>query len=250
MARTLILGRSGVGKSWYLQKVVSEAAPNFQYSILFDYEGEFLGLAGEDAPYKSFYIDPDIWEQLDKDAIARILKKNRHIRVEPEGLNDDEVVELFADLCVVAMDENGQWGLEDKSVFVTADECQHVAREGKLHDDVSRLATGGRKYLCEWCFSTQRPQLIDKSVLSQTDYAVCFQVRDRDADKAGGFIGVEDERLTSIPERRAFVVNLNEGNRSVISTDKMSQEYPHVAGDDGAADDVFESHMEQGEEDV
>lgn len=248
MARKILFGRSGVGKSWYMGWYVENAVPNFDFAIHYDKEGEETGLSSEGGLFTAFYIDRQIYEALDEETIAKIIKNNQYVRFEPEGLADEEVTELFAMLCYVAMDEHGEFGLEDKSFHISADEAHLYAPEsGKLDDRVSRLATGGRKYKCEWVFATQRAAKIDKDVLSQTDYAGLFEVRDVDADKVANFAGIPEDELTTLGKRKLILKNLNTGVRKTINTNELDREHPHHASDDGLANEVMDKQLEDGD---
>lgn len=243
MARTMTIGASGKGKSYYLQSVITQSVQNFDSVVIFDYEGEYKGLCKGDAPFKSLYLNNKIISGMDKKNLGKIIAKNPYIRLETEKASAEEIRELFDMVCDVVMDEDNQYYIgADTSVFLAVDEAQYVSRQGELSENVSRLSTGARKYGVEWCFSSQRPTLIDQDILTMADYIVCFGVRENDANRMSRLLDIEAEKLKTLPDREALVKNLNNGELGEIHTDDIPQPYEHVAGDDGRADEIFDKH--------
>ncbi len=244
MSRTVTLGRSGVGKSYYNQSIISQVTPNFDIVLIFDYEGEYKGLCKDEAPFKSFYVDRKVAKQISKKQIANILKRNKYVRLEPEGMSLETIRDFFSEICIVLMDEDNRWNLKDKSVFLSVDESQKVISNNKIQEPASRLGTGARKYFVEWNFISQRSQLISKDILSQADYAVIFELNDeRTAKKASKYTQIKKEKIQNLGERKAFIKNFNSGEVNKIHTDNIPQPYEHIAGDDGRADEIFERQI-------
>lgn len=240
----MTIGASGNGKSYYLQSVITQSVQNFDSAVIFDYEGEYTGLCKGDAPFKSLYVNDKIIARMKPKNLGKIIAKNPYLRIETEKASADEIRELFDMVCVVSMDEESTYHVgADTSVFVAVDEAQYVAKQNELSASVSRLSTGARKYSTEWCFSTQRPTLIDQDVLTMADYIVCFGVRENDADRMSRLMDIDANTLKTLPERKAIVKNLNNGDVGELHTDDIPQPYPHEAGDDGNADEIFNRHL-------
>lgn len=165
-----------------------------------------------------------------------VLYKNRYIRVVPEGLTDDELkvlVEMLADAAMKAGD-----------CHFSLDEAHLVAKTHNIGDKLMRLATGGRKRGVEWLFITQRPQKMHEDLLSQSDYTIYFELRDRDRDKAAEkseAVPNAEERLESLGKRNAIIEDFDNGEWVQFSTEDLDRSIPHVSGDDGKANRVYES---------
>lgn len=293
MARVMVLGRSGSGKSWFAGKILAdilegdadfdgenppdeaEAAVNdatsedsrgFEYAAHLDLEDEERGLSQADDPllltfevdsetlasvvsYKTERDAPDYIpeRELEGDGpfhlplVKWVLYRNRYVRFVPEGLSKDEMVLLVEFIADAAMQAG--------STHFSLDEAHLVAQKHNIGDKLMRLATGGRKRGVEWLFITQRPQKIHEDILSQTDYTIYFNLRDRDlekaADKAEAIPDAEGE-IGALGKREAIIEDFDAGTYEQFSTDGMERAYPHAAGDDGVANPHWESLLGDG----
>lgn len=262
MARTVVFGKSGSGKSWYTgQKIGEILEPDdpedeFEYAIHVDLEDEERGLSlAGDALLKTFecdkemlrkqvVVDPDdppeyIPEKELKDgpviALPKwVVYKNKYVRAVPDGLSDAETLvlsEMMADAAMLTGD-----------CHFSMDEAHRLVTLGKIGPRVEDVVTGGRKRGVEWVFITQRPAAIHKQVIAQADIGVFFKLTsERDvkkADKLAESFDAEDV-LPSLSKRTAIVENYDDGTARKIDTNDLERKYPHVAGDDGKANDKW-----------
>lgn len=310
MARSIVLGRSGTGKSWFsgwlLQDILrgsleghhvfgecdcdddgcghtpgddgfvvaasadSVASPDgeddtFRYAVHIDPEDEERGFSDPDDPvlltytatsdniarYVKFreqpeYIPDDEWAEGPEVLLPKwVFYRNRYVRVVPDGLTDGELkvlVEMFADAAMKAGDTH-----------FSLDEAHLVATKHNIGSKLMRLATGGRKRGVEWLFITQRPQKMHEDLLSQSDYTIYFELRDRDRDKAAEKSeAIEDaeDTIESLGKRRAIIEDFDRGVYHEFSTEDLEREIPHVAGDDGRANRTYEGLIEDGDGDA
>lgn len=267
MSRVAIFGMSGSGKSWYTGKKIADILEpedeedEFEYAIHYDLEDEEVGLSQEgNALLKTFECDGDLLRRqviVDEDeppsyipereledgpviALPKwVVYKNKYVRVVPVGLSDEErkvLAEMMADAALMTGD-----------CHFSMDEAHVLARQGSIGDRLERLITGGRKRGVEWCFITQRPQAIHKQIIAQADIGVFFQLTsDRDLTKADALAEYFDaeETLPGLGSRIAIVENYQTGTAQKVDTNNLERAYPHIAGDDGKADDKWMSDGE------
>lgn len=258
MARVVIFGKSGSGKSWYTgQKIGEILEPDdpemeFEYAIHVDLEDEERGLSLKgDALLKTFecnkeklreqvIVNPDDppsfipeKELADGPIIALpkwVVYKNKYVRAVPDGLSDAEEVvlaEMMADAALTTGD-----------CHFSLDEAHRIATTGKIGPRLETVITGGRKRGVEWVFITQRPQAIHKQIIAQADIGVFFKLTsERDvmkADKLAESFSADDV-LPGLPKRTAIVEDYDKGTARKLDTNTLDRAYPHVAGDDGKA---------------
>ena len=267
MARVAIFGMSGSGKSWYTGKKIADILEpedeedEFEHAIHYDLEDEERGLSLEgDALLKTFEVDADTLrkqividdddppsyipeEELEDGPVIYLVKwviyKNKYVRVVPTGLTDDEQV-VLSEMCADAAMTAGD-------CHFSMDEAHEIAQNGVIGRRLKRVITGGRKHGVEWCFITQRPQAIHKQIIAQADIGIFFQLTsERDlkkADKLAESFDAEDT-LPELGSRVAIVEDYAEGNVRRIDTEELERDYPHVAGDDGKANDKWLSDGE------
>jgi DNA helicase HerA-like ATPase len=238
MARVVILGASGSGKSWFAGYLLELAAPQFDFVIHFDIENEEVGLSdsARDPLLKTLYVDEDRYSSLN---LPRVVYRNRRVRVVPEGLTLEEMRELYGRLCrtamILAAEENAG------SVYVSCDEAHNVVpQQNNLDDRVERLITGGRKYGAEVQHTSQRPQLLHKTALSQVDRAVYFRLgEDNDIRKIQKQSEIDANLLLELDKRQCIIENRDSGERVTQNTEELTRTYPHYSGDDGIVDEVL-----------
>jgi hypothetical protein len=301
MARVNILGRSGVGKSWFsgwvLEQVLlpgvgddpeledaddesglpnpmnneeneadtmtpdfGEGDGSFEYAVHIDVEDEEQRFSAADDPVlltytatqenirKAVQFSGDAPDYIPENALEDgdtillpqwVLYKNKYVRVVPEGLTDEELqvlVEMLADAAMKAEDTH-----------FSLDEAHLVARKHGIGKKLMRLVTGGRKRAVEWVFITQRPQKLHEDILSQSDYTVYFELRDRDRDKAAEkseAMENAEEKIESLGKRRAIIEDFDRGEWVEFSTEDLERDIEHVSGDDGRANEVYEGLLD------
>lgn len=263
MARVVVLGRSGSGKSYFAGKKLIDILDRdgedaFERAIHIDLEDEERGLSLKEDPLLLTYEvdkrdirsavvypnrhevpdyipDKELEDGLTVLAPKWVFYKNKYIRVVPDGLTTEEMrylVEVLADAAMKAGDTH-----------FSMDEAHLVADQHDMGDKLMRLVTGGRKRGIEWLFITQRPQRLHEDVLSQTNYTVYFQLTsNRDVKKAADSAEAFDakEVLPGLGQRKAIVENFDTGEATVIDTDGLDRKYPHKSGDDGRADEAWQ----------
>jgi DNA helicase HerA-like ATPase len=229
VARMTILGSSGTGKSWYAGWMIENIAPELEYGIHLDYEDEERGLSLAENPlYETAAIDEDL---LSTD-FESVLRRDKRLRVVPDGLKKSEIQDLAESLADAA--------LEVGDCFFSWDEAHNVAGKHEIGDRLERLVTGGRKFGVEWLAVTQRPQKLHEDILSQSNVSVYFAVdSDRDLKKVDESSSVDIDRIRELDERQAIIENHGTGDVKAIDTNNLDRKYPHVAGDDGKAEDVL-----------
>jgi len=230
VARITVLGSSGTGKSWYAGWVLENTALEFEHAVHLDYEDEEKGMSLADNPmYLSAYIDEELLGKVD---FENLLRKDKRLRVVPDGLTKSEIRELAEKLADAALEVGG--------CFFSWDEAHNVTEKHDIGDRMERLATGGRKYGVEWLAVTQRPQNLHEDVLSQANVTVCFSVdSDRDLKKVVESTSMDRSEIKTLDERQAIIENHDSGEMKKIDTNNLDRKYPHVAGDDGKAEDVL-----------
>ena len=230
MARITILGASGTGKSWYAGWMIENTVPEFDRAVHLDYEDEEQGMSlSEDPLLRTLFVDEELLGGLD---FEQVLEKNRRIRVVPDGLTKNEIQALAEKLAAAS--------LELGDCFFSWDEAHNVTPNRDIGDRMERLATGGRKYGVEWLAITQRPQKLHEDVLSQSNVSIYFGLsKDRDLKKIDGSSSVDIDRIQNLEKRQAIIERHDNGEIREIDTNDVDRKYPHVAGDDGKAEDVL-----------
>lgn len=279
MARVMVLGRSGTGKSWFSGKILADILTGdadfdsdgedegFKYAAHLDLEDEEKGLSDPEDPLlrtmevTSEKLEGVVSYKTEADAptyipveelegtgpyhiplVKWVLYRNRYVRYVPDGLSKPEtklLVEMVADAAMKAGDTH-----------FSLDEAHLVAEKHNIGDKLMRLATGGRKRGVEWLFITQRPQKIHEDILSQTDYTIYFNLRDRDLEKAADkaeALGDAEAEIGGLGKREAIIEDFDAGTYSQFSTEGMERKYPHVSGDDGVANPYWESLLDEDE---
>lgn len=234
MARVVVLGRSGTGKSYYTGSLLEQTVPMFGLACHFDIEDEEIGLSdrNHDPLYLTVSVDREKAGRLDW---RRVLIKHRKIRVVPEDLTEDEQRALYAEICRQVMRLGKQ---TDATAFVSCDEAHNVLRQNDLPKECERLITGGRKHGVECLHISQRPQLLHTTVISQADRRIYFAVSDsNDLGKINKQSNFQAQKLKDLPARTCIVENKDSGEWTEVDTDGIDRERPHYSGDDGIVDD-------------
>lgn len=240
MARMIVLGASGSGKSWYAGAVLEQAAPQFDYAIHFDPEDEEVALSapakatGYPPLYRRLPVSPATYQRLN---LLKAVHRNERVRVVPEGLTTDEMSDLYGICAAVAMKLAKD--MNAGTVLVSCDEAHNVVHEGSLDERIERLVTGGRKHGAEVCHVSQRPQLVHKTLLSQTDKAVYFRLgEDNDLKKIDKQSAVPSGEILALDKRECIVEDRDSGDWTLVDTERdVTRQRPHFSGDDGQLDE-------------
>lgn len=247
MARTVVLGKSGTGKSWKLGKYLEEVVPQFTHAVHFDLENEEAGLCvngndGSPPVFRTLYIDREAYGgEFD---LPKTIARNKKVRVVPDGLNKDQVEDLLGAICAIGM-ELGKH--EDITFHLSVDEAHNVAPKTGIDERISRLITGGRKRGVEYAFATQRMQKLHEDILSQANWGIYFQITgDRDLSKIDGSIDAfqADEVLPTLEKYHCVVEDKEAGDWWEVNTQNETRHHPHMADDDGLADEYLAARSE------
>lgn len=263
MSRVLILGGSGSGKSWYagqkLESILTEDGEEaFEHAVHVDLEDEEKGLSLKDDPlFLTAEIDQDRLREVlvvdereppeyipeaelsDGPVVALpkwLLYKNGYVRFVPDGLTQEEMV-VLSEMCADA-------AMTAEDCHFSMDESHLVANNSQMGQRLNRLVTGGRKRGVEWVFITQRPQAINKQIPAQANLVIYFRLSsDRDKKKAAAMADAFDgeEELPKLGKREAIVEDQETGEWWKIDTNDLDRNYPHIAGDDGKADEKWKA---------
>lgn len=233
MARVVVLGRSGTGKSYYTGYLLEKVVPEFTLAIHYDIEDEEQGLSDRnyDPLYRTLRIDQDLSRRLNW---RSVVGRYRKLRVVPIGLTEAEMRALYAGLCGIVMKLcKGR----KATGFVSCDEAHNILKQSKFPVPCERLITGGRKHGVECLHISQRPQLLHTTVISQADKRICFGISDdndlRKIDKQSSFPA---HLLKNLQSRTCIIENKDTGNWEELDTNEISRRRPHFSGDDGIVD--------------
>jgi hypothetical protein len=255
MARKGIFGRSGAGKSWYGGYYLERILPQFDYAVHFDIEDEERALSRRgDALLKTFYVDKEFadrtveYDDYVMPLVQAVVLENKKVRIVPDGLTPEEQRELFAELSSLAM----EIGETSANFHLSADEAHTVVPDidDDLDERVVRMLTGGRKKGVEWCLITQRPANMHQEAYSQMNYAAYFSLtKDVDIGKVNGSAGFNAYTVLPELEPREFVLeDLDSGELRKLDTNNFERERPHVAADDGVADEILDEKASEGQD--
>lgn len=233
MARVVVLGRSGTGKSYYTGYLLEQTVPEFDIAIHYDIEDEEIGLSDRhrDPLYRTLRVDEELVRKLDW---RRVIIRHRKIRVVPIGLTEVEMRALYAGICRVVIEVcRGRAA----TAFVSCDEAHNILKQSNFPTACERLITGGRKHGVECLHISQRPQLLHTTVISQADKRVYFGISDdndlRKIDQQSSFPA---HRLKELKTRMCIIENKNTGEWIEIDTNGLGRQRPHFSGDDGIVD--------------
>lgn len=245
MARTIIAGGSGNGKSWEFGRVLENIVPQFTHAVHIDIENEEKGLSkpGEDGSgpiYYSFYVDR---QGLSDWNIPETIRTQKKLRIVPDDLMPQEITRLTALVSRTAM-EIAQH--DEFNFYFSADEAHSVMPKHGLDDDISRLLTGGRKRGIEWAVATQRLANIHEDAITQASHGFYFGMGGTDAQKVNSYTVFDARKQLSNLDKREYIrEDRNAGEWHKVDTNRLSRAHPHEAADDGIADEFFAQQIEQ-----
>jgi GTPase SAR1 family protein len=257
MARLLVMGQSGTGKSWalgaLLERILDEEHPNhpgetFDFAVHFDPEDEERGLCEKGNPlYKTLVVDRQTARQINW---PKLVAQRERIRVVPDM--DEESMQTLFGILAQSVFRLCKDDLPDKTCLLSCDESGDIVPQHGAHDAALRVQSRGRKHGVETIHAAQRPQQLNSSIISQTDRRYYFRINnDNDLSKLNsqaGFnvnripSGVESEHidpgegLRDLPDRTVVSENVSTGEILVQSTEEWIRMRNHHSGDDGILD--------------
>lgn len=258
MARLLVLGQSGTGKSWALgaliERVLDEQHPahpggeTFDFAVHFDPENEERGLCekGNRPLYQTLEVDTGTAQRIDW---PRLVAKRKRIRLVPD-MDEEKQRRLFGAICE-AVFRLCKDRLPDSTCLLSCDESGQIVTQTGAPDAARKVQTRGRKHGIETIHSAQRPQQLHTTLISQTDRRLFFRINDDNAltklNKQAGFnvnrIPAESphlgpgDGLSDLSDRALVAENVGSGDLLVQSTEDWTRLRRHVADDDGILDE-------------
>ena len=235
MARVLVIGQSGTGKSYYTGALLEQTVPSFDLAVHYDIEDEERGLseASNDPIYQTLHVDSGMARKLDW---LNIVANHRKLRVVPADMTVAEMRELYAVICHCVL----RICKANRAVtgFVSCDEAHNLVPQNGFDNRVERLITGGRKHGVECLHISQRPQLLHTTVISQADRRIYFRVNDdNDLGKINRQSSFHANELRDLDDRVCIVENKSTGEYTTISTEDVKRQRLHYSQDDGIVDE-------------
>lgn len=189
----LVMGRRGCGKS-YLAKKIQEIWPR---RIIIDSLNEYQ----DGIKVNNF---GDFCSQLEKLKAENAKKFVLIFRFNPE---DGVSEEIFDEILRVSY----YFG----DVQIVIEEIQRYSTPHFLPKWLNNCLFVGRHQKLSLLFTTQRPGMLNKGILSQCAHVFCGQLIDgNDINYVAGFLGESSETLTSLPQRQ-FIYFSDSGVRQI-----------------------------------
>lgn len=246
MARIVVIGQSGTGKSYgagaLIERVLDPEHPanggqTFDIGIHFDYEDEERGLSDStcDPLYQRFDVDLALANRV---SWLKVIDNHRYLRIVPD-MTVEEATKLYGVIAQAVMKICKDLAPE-LTAFVSCDEAGELCKQHSTPKAVLRMVTGGRKHGVECCHISQRPQQMHTTIISQADRRIYFRVSDsNDIDKINKNCGFNADELEDLPDRHCIIENKSTGDTARECTNDWTRIRPHHAKDDGIADAVL-----------
>jgi len=179
--RTAIVAKTGYGKSWALRRI-AEQLLDLGYPVgIVDPEGEHVTIA--DA-YDALIISPEGDVDITKVSARRVAKaalSGVSFILDLSKYTPEQAAQAFSTLAESMLKEGGQ------GYLIAVDEARELAPERGARSTLGKhsaltltwlntLATRGRKRGIGLLFTTQRPQLISKTLLSQAENKIILRI--------------------------------------------------------------------------
>ncbi len=215
--RTAVIAKTGYGKSWTLRRIAEQLLDAGYPLGIIDPEGEHVSLADE---YEMLVVSPkgDV-DLASGGSIKRLAKAAVRgvsfvLDLSMYVSKPDVAAGLISDLIRELMEQRGS------GFLVMIDEARELAPErgaksqlGKYASQtelwVNTLATRGRKRGVGLLFTTQRPQLVSKTLLSQAENKIVLRVEyNADVGVISRFLGLDREvtrRIKQLNPGEAYV---------------------------------------------
>ncbi|MDK2372320.1 MAG: DUF87 domain-containing protein [Candidatus Korarchaeota archaeon] len=213
--RTAVIAKTGYGKSWTIRKVVEELLERGYPVGIIDPEGEHTSLADV---FDMLIISPDGDVDLTRASpsrLAQVAVKGVSFILDMSKYKPDTSTKLAAGIIEGLMKIGSPDGF-----LVVVDEAKELAPEKGAGSTLGKgamstltwlntLATRGRKKGIGLMFSTQRPQLVSKTLLSQAENKIILRVEYiRDLSAVIQYLGLSKDvasRISSLERGVAYV---------------------------------------------
>lgn len=225
---TLITGKSGFGKSWmegYLVEQIDADKPR----IILDPKNEHRDLA------KSFLLLDRPTFQAAKRIGAkafwqRCIDKWPSLRVQFTGITLEEGQYLVGELAMVIHERGG-------ITFVAGEYHRYAPNRGAGLGDtppgLQILHTDARTAGIDWIVSTQRPALMNTTIVSQPNYRMTFNVDDpNDVKRIAPYFDAQDgvparDLIPRLEKFECIIKDCNTGNQQRLKTTSLTRRIKH-----------------------
>ena len=172
-ASTLIIGSAGSGKSYFATYILMELKT--KYKVIIDPSSEY-----EVPGFAVVEITPFNYREMLL-GFAKILKKYPNVIVQFDFLTIEQQKEIVNYICGLLF--------HIRNVAILFDEAHLYLDRYRPIPNGLLVATAGRKYGIHPIFITQRPQLLNTTIRSQTWFKIIMHVDDpRDVDAIRGYV--------------------------------------------------------------
>ena len=189
---TAVCGLSGTGKSTFALRYIVNAVLACRF--LFDPEGEFADRLAI-RPASQFY---DLQRQFIQGTVV----------FDPHGMFPGRLIDAFCFFCDLAFTWSER--IEGRKVLVV-DEVWKYCKPGSIPDELALVCQTGRKRGLGLMVNTQRPNLLNGSILNEVSEMVCFRLQEENAlEKVSGY-GFSPDELKALPDLQLVARNLDSG---------------------------------------
>jgi DNA helicase HerA-like ATPase len=223
---TVVLGMSGMGKSW-MEGYLTENS--VKQRVILDPKDEHIGLAEAHLlitrEVMAAALDlPEGWVTFWR----RVLGTGKSVRITARGLDYEENIAMVDALARV-IHERG-------NIFFVGGEYHRVAPNGRVPKWVQILHTDARSQGIDYIVSSQRPALLDTTVVSQANRRIAFKMEDiNDLKRASTLFRNPDpsrfkdvmQVLMSLPPRTCLYINADTSEQAVVQTEKLHRKVAH-----------------------
>lgn len=200
--KTLILGQSGCGKS-YLGRIVQKIWPR---RVIIDCLNEY-----------SDYPKTDIYDDFGAiaDRLAALERKKSKeyalvFQFDPEQKDTDAIFDQLIRVLYYM-----------GNVLVVIEEIQEYCTPHKMPHWLRKSLLTGRHQNMALLFTTQRPALLNKTIVSQSAHIFCGRLNDKnDINYVSSFLNSESNKLAELKIRN--FIYLNPEGITTFSTEKMA----------------------------
>lgn len=216
-----IYGKSGSGKSFFAGWLASKMRGGKKALVIWDKKNEYRGLSDSLLVLNTAAFAKV--QQSKHEFFTRLIAAHPSVRIVPQGLTLDEMLEAYDELCHAVYDRG--------STVLLTDEAHIVCPQDKTPRHPQMLVTDARSAANDLLFVTQRAQNLDTTIVSQGNVRVAFKMTDKnDLDRVAGFFQNPDpERFKNVgafikglqPYMALFADEKN-GLEGVIHTTKIT----------------------------
>jgi len=194
-----VAGKTGWGKSWYGQQIMAANAPEYPVFVVLDHKDEYRGLV-EAGLADWLIVGP---EEADW-SVGRwraVFVENPQLVLARHRLDAETWREVAGRVVEAARHVGQQAG----GAFVSLDESHILApQQGATPSAITGLSTTGRGEKASSLWMTQRPALIEETVISQADELLLGGfTSDRDISKIDDYseypTAIHNPRLETVP---------------------------------------------------